>query len=72
MNIDKFTAAIKNVYNLISHKISFFYKKLITSIRINYPHIKVRIKKIFPYFTTEEAFEQGNAGMAKLNGKCNI
>ncbi len=53
MKIDKITAAIKNAYNLISHKISFFYKKLITSIRINYPHIKVRIKKIFPYFTTE-------------------
>ena len=55
VKIDKITAAIKNAYNLISHKISFFYKKLITSIRINYPHIKVRIKKIFPYLTTELA-----------------
>lgn len=55
VKIDKITAAIKNAYNLISHKISFFYKKLITLIRINYPRIKVRIKKIFPYLTTELA-----------------
>ena len=55
MKIDKITAAINNAYNLISHKISFFYKKLITLIRINYPRIKVRIKKIFPYLTTELA-----------------
>lgn len=55
MKIEKITTAIKRAYNLISHKISFFYQKITTSIRVNFPHIKTRTKRIFPYISTELA-----------------